>query len=199
MATLSYAKATAVGYVGATQIITTEQSIAAAATWGFLLDLTLVLKGILTGQFDTGSAVAATAGVTFSVYKVLAVTTTSTTLTGTGVTSISVASANGISKNQLIALPNELVTVSAVSGTTLTISATKYAYSAGTNNVYIVGQTAPYATQLGSPTGAAYAVTTDYGNTLFPETGYWFPCFTNLDATNAVSAWITGDTFGVIP
>ncbi len=167
-------------------------ALAAAANIGIFLDLTAVWEGQIDVVETTGGTAASTSGVSINCYHVYAQTTTATTITGGSTTSITVASATGLRNGQKIAIgaTGEVVTVSSISGTTLTLSAAPLNSYSGTTNVYLISQTAAVVgPTLGQNLTAA---NTTYGATLFLQCAAWFISLTNLDATNAVNVGITG-------
>ena len=164
-------------------------SLAASASTGILFDCTSVFEGQLDVSDTTGGTAASTSGLTVGVYHIAASTTLSTSYSS-GVTSIAVASATGINKGQKIALGGtngEIVTVSAISGTTLTVSTTQYAHS--TDPVYLIDQTASIG-----PVTLGYNLTaanTTYSQAFFVPTAYWWLSVANTDVTNAITIAVT--------
>jgi hypothetical protein len=147
-------------------------------------------------------ATAPTAPTTFRCFRVYAATATTpnATLSGAvsaGATSISVSSAAGISKGQQIAivtaagLVGEIVTVSAVSGTTLTLSAgTINGYSSG-DLVLLVEQAASGGTV--SP-GSSWTANAVYSTSIYPPSAWlWVLQAVNTDTAQAVTVSATLD------
>lgn len=166
-----------------------------------LVDLSTVLGGALHCQMSTG-ATAPTAATTFRCFRVYAATATapSTTLAGAvtiGATSVSVGSAAGINKGQQIAiltaagLVGEIVTVSSVSGTTLTLAAgTINGYSAN-DLVFLIEQSATGGTVA---PGSSWAANTTYSTSIYPPSAWlWVVQATNADTAQAVSVSVTLD------
>ncbi len=175
-------------------------SVAHGANTAALVDLSTKVGGALLCKILTGSS-AITAAVTFGLYRVTAATASgNTTLSAgpsSGATSISVTSATGISKNCVIAvvtasgLVGELVTVSNISGTTLTVSALINSYS--TNDlVFLIEQTASGGTVA---PGSSWAASTEYSTTIYPPAAWlWIIAAKNGDATNAATVTVNLDT-----
>jgi hypothetical protein len=150
----------------------------------------------------TTGATAPTAATTFLCFRVYAATATTpnATLSGAvsaGATSISVNSAAGISKGQQVAivtaagLVGEIVTVSTVSGTTLTLSAgTINGYSSG-DLVFLVEQTASGGSVA---PGGSWAANTTYSTSIYPPAAWlWVVQAQNTDAVQAVTVSVTLD------
>jgi len=171
----------------------TATTLAASANIGIFIDLTAVFEGQIDVRETTGATAASTSGASIAFYHVLSSTTTTTTITGGTTTSIVVTSATGLAKGQKIAIggttTGEIVTISAISGTTITINAPLNSYS-GTINVYLISQTAAVTGPiLGQNLTNA---NTTYGMPFFMQTGAYFVSLTNLDVTNAITVEITG-------
>ena len=166
-----------------------------------LVDLTAVLGGALHCQMTTG-ATAPTAATTFRCYRVYAATAPSpnTTLSagvsaGTG--SLSVNSAGGINRGQQIAvvtasgLVGEIVTVSSISGTTLTLTASTINSYSTNDLVFLVEQTASGGTVA---PGSSWAPNTTYSTTIYPPSAWlWIVQATNADTSQAVVVSVTLD------
>jgi hypothetical protein len=164
-----------------------------------LVDLSTKLGGALLCKILT-AATAITTATTFSLYRITCATASgNTTLSGNasaGATSLTVNSATGISKNCIIAvvtaggLVGEIVTVSNVSGTTLTVTATINAYS--TNDlVFLIEQT---ATATCAP-GGSWAANTEYSQSLYPPAAFlWIIAAKNADSTQSVTVTVNLDT-----
>ena len=174
-------------------------TVAKGATIAAFLDLSTVIEGQATCEIATG-ATAPTAGTTFSAYKVYG-NSAAITISGgvtAGATAITVSSATAIHQNQRVALQQaggsklgEVVNVTAVSGSTLTITATINSYS--TNDlVYLIDQTASFAVTPSGPTGS-WAATTDYSAPMFLGTGQWAIGANNTDTAQSVTASLSLD------
>lgn len=171
-----------------------SQSLAASANIGAYYDASAVIESQVVVIETTGTA-ASTSGVSVSAYRVYATGTTTTGTTsanGTGLsasgTSVTVASVSGIHVGQQIVIENEIVTVSAITTLTLTISALKRAHANGVA-VYIITQTPPV-------TYPVLAQNLTASNTTYSEeavlwTGRWYVSATNLDASNVVTIAFT--------
>src|SRR5579885_1110256 len=135
---------------------------AAGKTIAAFLDLSTAIEGQVNCEVVTGGT-APTAGTAFSAYRAYAaggsppITLSAAALAGA--TSISVSSATGLHVGQNIALQQaggsklgEIVSISAVSGTTVTISATINSYGTG-DAVYLMSQTAVTGATPSSPAG----------------------------------------------
>jgi hypothetical protein len=166
-----------------------------------LVDLSTVLGGALHCQMTTGST-APTAATTFRCFRAYASTAAapSTTLSAGasgGATSLSVNSASGINKGQQIAivtaagLVGEIVTVSSISGQTLTLSAgTINSYSTG-DLVFLIEQTASGGTVA---PGSSWAANTTYSTTIYPPSAWlWIVQALNADTAQAVNVSVTLD------
>lgn len=163
-------------------LIASGTSIAAGNSVGAFVDASAWFQAIITPKFLAPATLGTTPLATCSAYDAYAETTLSAAASS-GATSISVASAAGITVGQQIALPSEIVTVSAVSGTTLTVSALVGTYSSGAS-VYLIEQTPSASAQVGS----AYAVNTVYSKSIYLDTARYFIALTNGDTV----AW-TGE------
>lgn len=160
----------------------------------------LVLANEVLGAITTGSTVQSPGGVMMSAYA-LSTVASSTVLAASvvsGATSLTLSSTTGITAGMVLGLQQasvgETVTVQAVSGTTVTVTATQFGYAGG-SNVYPLAASAYASVRLGS---TDVAPSTSYGNVLFtPPQDYWIS-FSNLDTVNAVTvtatfnAWING-------
>ena len=85
----------------------------------------------------------------------------------------------------------EVVAISAISGTTVTISATINAYSTG-DAVYLMGQTAVTSVTPSSPAGT-WSASKDYSAPMYLETGQYILAANNTDAAQAVTVGATVD------
>ncbi len=174
-------------------------TVAKGANSAALVDLSTALGGALLCKILTGSAVI-TAAVTFGCYRVTGATATGkTTLSAgalAGAASLTVGSASGIGKNTVIAvvkaagLFGELVTVSNVSGTTLTVSPIINSYSSN-DLVFLIEQTPSGG--LVAP-GASWVANTEYSTTIYPPAAWlWIIAAKNTDATNSAIVTVTLD------
>ena len=115
-------------------------------------------------------------------------------------TSISVGSTTNIQKGTSLAIVSastkagEVVVVSAISGTTLTISALENAYSSGAL-VFIIEDTASGG--VVTP-GTSWTTNASYSTTLYPPIGVWALQALNGDATYAVTVTVLTDTVPTI-
>jgi hypothetical protein len=166
-----------------------------------LVDLTTVVGGALHCKMLTG-ATPPTQATTFRCFRVYAATAAapSAMLSGTataGTTSLPVNSSAGVSSGQQIAivtaagLVGEIVTVTSVSGTTLTLSAgTINAYSTG-DLVFLVEQTASGGTIAPGGSWVANAV---YSTSIYPPAAWlWIVQAVNADTAQSVTVSATVD------
>jgi hypothetical protein len=166
-------------------------SLAASGSIGAYEDASSLFEFQLTNRMTTGSSASATNGVNVNIYAVYAtiVTTTGTTTNNgtalsSGGTSVTLSSVAGLAKGSQIVIANEIVTVSAISGNTLTISALQYAHSNGVS-VYLITST---PTITPAPLGQNTATGNETYSGMVPlPTGRWFIYLTNTDATDAVT------------
>jgi hypothetical protein len=163
------------------------QTIAAAASFAALLDASAKIEAQLTARCTTGGTVAATAGLKAEAYYTYGQTSLGASA-ATSATSLAITSSSGFAVGQRIIVENEVVTVSAVSGTTLTISALLRAHASGAA-VYLIEQVPTETYTLG-----ATAASTTYSKTLYLSTGKYIVLLTNTDASNAVTAEATTAT-----
>jgi hypothetical protein len=175
-------------------------ALAAGKNAAALVDLSTVVGGALHCKMTTGGT-APTAATSFYCYRVHGATAAgNTTLTAGaagGPTSLSVGSVAGISSGQKVAivtaagLVGEVVTVTSVSGTTLTLgSGTINAYSAG-DLVFLIEQTASGSTV--SP-GSSWSANTTYSTSIYPPAAWvWIVQAVNGDAAQPVTVAITLD------
>lgn len=171
-----------------------SQSLAASSNLGALVDASAQFEAQVDVSDTTGGTAASTSGVSVSAYHVYAQTTTTGTTSANGTalsasgTSVTVAIATGIHVGQQIVVENEVVTVSAISTNTLTISALKRSHNNGVP-VYLITQTPPVsAPTLGQNLTAA---NTTYSAAAFLQTATWYLSLSNLDASNAVTVEAT--------
>jgi hypothetical protein len=175
-------------------------SVAHGATTAALVDLTTKMDGALLCKILTGTS-PITVATTFKLYRITCATAaaSNTTLSASasaGATSLSVNSATGISKNCVIAvvtasgLVGEIVTVSTVSGTTLTVTATINAYS--TNDlVFLIEQTPTTTVQPGT----SWSANTEYSVSIYPPLSMlWIIAAANGDSSNSVTVTVNLDT-----
>jgi hypothetical protein len=164
-----------------------------------LVDLSTVLGGALLCKILTGAA-PITVPFTFGCYRVTGATaagkTTLTAAAVVGASSLTVASASGIGKSAVIAvvkaatLLGELVTVTNVNGTTLTVSPLINAYSIN-DLVFLIEQTPSGG--VVAP-GSSWVANTEYSTTIYPPAAWlWIVAAKNGDATNAVTVTVTLD------
>lgn len=156
-------------------------SLAAGKNAACLFDLSTVIQGLVWVMMQTGSSVTSMTGVTFALRRVIGAKATGNTTLSSGVssgaTSITVGSATNIVKGRMIALiaaatgVGEIVTVSGVSGTTITVSATENAYALN-DLVFLVEDIASGGSIVPSTSGT-WAVNTSYDTTLYPPIGVW--------------------------
>jgi hypothetical protein len=170
-------------------------TLAPSKTVAAFLDLSTCVEGRVTCELVVGST-APTAPTTFGAYPVYAPPTTLTGSVSTGATSLAVATAAGIHPGQKICLQQasgsllgEIVSVSAISGTTLTVSATINSYSTS-DDVYLITQTPTFAVTPG-PTQGNFSATTDYSTTMALGPGQWVVSPSNGDATATVTAIVS--------
>lgn len=178
-------------------------SLAAGKNAAVLIDLSTVIQGMVWCQSETG-ATAPTVGTTFALRRAIGATaagnTTLSAAPSAGATSISVNSATGITKGRTIAVISastklgEILTVSAITGTTLTVSALENAYS--TNDLVFLVEDIPSGGTV--VPGSSWAANTSYGTTMYPPIGVWILHATNGDATNAVIVTAITDTVPTI-
>jgi len=133
-----------------------------------LIDLSNVIQGMVWCQMETGASNAPTTGTTFSLRRVIGAT-------ASGNTTLSSV-------------------VSAISGTTLTISALENAYSSGAL-VFIIEDTASGG--VVTP-GTSWTTNASYSTTLYPPIGVWALQALNGDATYAVTVTVLTDTVPTI-
>jgi hypothetical protein len=179
-------------------------SLAAGKNAAALIDLSTVIQGNVFVQMQTGASNAPSVGTSFYLRRVIgAKATGNTTLSpgpSSGATSISVVSANGITKGRMIALIaastgiGEIVTVSAISGTTLTVSALENSYSTS-DLVFLVEDTASGGTVV---PGTSWTTNTSYDTTMYPPIGVWILHAVNGDASYAVTVTNITDTVPTI-
>jgi hypothetical protein len=156
-------------------------SLAPGKNAACLFDLSTVIQGLVWVLMETGSSVTSMTGVTFALRRVIGAKATGNTTLSSGVssgaTSITVGSATNIVKGRMIALiaattgVGEIVTVSGVSGTTITISATENAYALN-DLVFLVEDIASGGSIVPSTSGT-WAANTPYDTTLYPPIGVW--------------------------
>ncbi len=165
-----------------------------------LVDLSTVLGGALHCKMTTGGT-PPTAATTFSCYRVYGATSAGNTTLSAGAavgsTSLSVGSSAGISAGQKVALLTaagligEVITVSSVAGTTLTLVAgTIDAYSAG-DLVFLIEQTASGGTIT---PGSSWAANASYSTSIYPPAAWvWVVQAVNADTAQPVTVSVTVD------
>lgn len=175
-------------------------ALAAGKNAAAVVDLSTVVGGALHCKMTTGGT-APTTGTTFSCYRVYGATAAGNTslsaAAAAGATSLSVGSAVGISVGQKVAvvtaagLVGEVVTVSSVSGTTLTLgSGTIDSYSTG-DLVFLIEQTASGGTVA---PGSSWAASTSYSTSIYPPAAWvWIVQAVNGDAAQSVTVSVTLD------
>ena len=174
---------------------------AAGKTIAAFLDLSSAIEGQVTCEVVTG-ATAPTAGTAFAAYRAYAAggspPITLSAAASAGATSITVSSATGLHVGQNIALQQaagsklgEVVAISAISGTTVTISATINSYSVG-DGVYLMSQIAVNGVMPASPTGT-WAANKDYSAPMYLGTGQYIIAAANTDSTQSVTVSTTVD------
>jgi hypothetical protein len=185
-----------------------QVSVAHGANTAAIVDMTAKTAGILLCQLVTASS-AITVATTFSLYRLSGQTASSpiTTLSAgpsSGATSISVVSATYIpTKCTILLIPaaggaGELVTVTNVSGTTLTVNALINAYSSGAY-VFVMEQTATGGTIAPSSSTGTWAATTEYSASIYPPSfvqgagALWAIVASNGDASNSVTITVNLD------
>ena len=176
-------------------------SVAHGATIAAFLDLSTAIEGQVNCEIATGAS-APTAGTAFSAYRAYAAGSSPPITLSAGVTagatSISVSSVTGLHQGQNIALQQvggsklgEVVSISAISGTTVTISATINAYSAS-DAVYLMGQTPVTGVTPSSPAGT-WAANKDYSAPMYLGTGQYILAANNADSAQSVTVSATVD------
>lgn len=178
-------------------------SLAAGKNAALLVDASTVIQALVWCLMETG-ATPPTVGTTFAMRRVIGAKATGNTTLSSGpsaaATSISVGSATGITKGRLIALIaaatgiGEVVTVSAISGTTLTVSALENSYLTS-DLVFLIEDVPSGGT---AAPGSSWVANTAYDTTLYPPIGVWILHALNGDATNAITVSTTTDTIPTI-
>jgi hypothetical protein len=156
-------------------------------TRAYYRDVSNLFEDQVTVSMTTGAAVAGTAGLRVDCFYVYGSTTLNGALTA-GATTAVVTSGTGFAKGQKIMIGDEMRTVSAVSGTSLTIDALERNQANGIG-VYIMSQMARPSVTLG-----AAAINTTYSDTFFLGPGTWVVGLTNTDGTNAVTVSVSSGT-----
>ena len=159
-------------------------ALPAAKNLAVYRDASAIIEDQVAVRVTTGGTVAATAGARIDVFYVYGSTSLSAAAAA-GATSLSVASATGLAVGMKICVANEIRTISAISGTTVTIDALQNAQSSGAA-VYLMTQTARPTLLLG-----ASAANTTYSDALFLPTGTYVVAVTNTDAANAITAEVS--------
>lgn len=182
-------------------------SLATTKNAAAFLDLSTCIEGQVTCELIT--ATQPTAATTFSAFKAYAAGASAPiTLTATaaaGATSLSVSGATGLYQGQTIALVTtatkvgELVTITSISGTTLTVPA--IAAAAGTYaigaSVYLMAQTASFVASPAIPSTGLWAANSDYSAELFLGPAQWIVSASNT-ATQTVTVNATVDKITAI-
>jgi hypothetical protein len=180
-------------------VVPTATSLAAGKVGGFFYDASAAFETQMTIAFTTGGAISATLGVSFEFYCVYDTGTTISGNIAVGATSVTVGSATGITPNQRIYLDGnaagagEIVTVTNVAGSVLTITATVYAHNAA-KAVYLIEQTPTHLYTPAGYLGAAYVINTPYSKTQFIGPAQWVVQARNLDSVNAVTWEVSAGT-----
>jgi hypothetical protein len=176
-------------------------SVAHGDTVSAFLDLSTAIEGQVNCEIATG-ATAPTAGTTFSAYRAYAAggspPITLSANVSAGAASITVSGTTGLHQGQNIALQQvggsklgEVVNITAISGNTLTVSATVNSYS--TNDaVYLMGQSPVYSLTPSSPAGT-WAANKDYSAPMYLGTGQYIIAASNADAVQSVTVSATVD------
>lgn len=168
-------------------------ALAATKTAAAFLDLSTAVEGRVTCETTTTTG-PPTGLTTFGAYEVNGATTLASGAS-IGATSLSVASATGLHVGQTIALQvagggvGELATISAITGTTLTVGAITNAYSTS-DNVYIITETATVTAQPSNAAGA-YATNKHYSQTLFLGPSQWVIAALNNDGSVTVTVAVS--------
>jgi hypothetical protein len=142
-----------------------------------------------------GSNATGTVGARFDFYHQVGTKTNLTSSASSGATSLAVASTNGIEINQIIAVwdainGGELVTVTGVSGLSLSVNATRLAHTS-TADVYIIEQIPTFTIQP-APVGG-YVANTVYSKTVRLDTSMWVCAITNTDSGTTITVGLTHD------
>jgi hypothetical protein len=159
------------------------------------IDASAVFEMQVTCHSRLGSNATAPVGVRFDFYHQVGTKTNLTASASAGATSLAVASANGIEINQSICVwdatnGGEMVTVTGVSGLSLTCNATRLAHTSSAE-VYIIEQIPSLSVQP-APIGA-YVANTVYSKTVRLDTSVWVCVANNTDSTTAVTIGLTHD------
>jgi hypothetical protein len=176
-------------------------SVPHGQTVAAFLDLSTSIEGRLTCEIATG-ATAPGSGTVFVAYPVYGNATPVTLSAGVsaGATSLSVSSVTGMHPGQRIALQQasgsklgEIVTVSAVGGTTLTLAAgTSNSYLTG-DGIYLMNQTPLPATALPEAAGGGWAANSDYSQPMYLGTGQYIVIASNTDGAQSVTVSVSVD------
>lgn len=164
-----------------------SQSLAGNKNVAAFIDASNLIEAQVTARVTTGGSSTASTYTKNEGYFVYGQTTLSAQASATA-TSITVVSATGIAVGQKIIVGNELHTVSAVSGATLTVDAIVNTQANG-SAVYLIESTPTYP---GVSTMGGTASTT-YVKTTFLATAKWIFLLTNTDGSNAVTVELTQD------
>jgi hypothetical protein len=170
------------------------------------LDISTCIEGQVTYEMTTG-ATAPTAGTVFSAYKAYAAGASApialTAAAGTGSTSLSVSGTPDLHVGQQVALVSastkvgELVTISAIAGTTLTVGATTYGYNPG-DLLYLIAQTASFIVTPANPSAGTWSANKDYSGVIFLGPSQWIISANNTDTAQTVTVNVTADKITAI-
>lgn len=164
------------------------QSVAASGNYGVLLNASSAFQtSFITKETSSSAPTSTTTPDNFLFYS-YDVATSITAAVSAGALSIAVLSASGISIGDYIGLENERVKVTAVSGNTLTITATQFAHANGAG-VYLLKPT-PLTLNL-QMTAANTPVDDGLGIPVSIGPGYYFIVFVNNDTANSRTVWAT--------
>ena len=86
----------------------------------------------------------------------------------------------------------EIATISAISGTTLTLVAALINTYASGDNVYLINQTATFSVMPASSAGT-WAINKDYSASMFLGAGQWVIAANNTDGTQTIIVTVTSD------
>jgi hypothetical protein len=170
------------------------------------LDISTCIEGQVTCEMTTG-ATAPTAGTAFSAYKAYAAGAsapiTLTASAGAGSTSLSVSGTTDLHVGQQVALVSastkvgEMVTISAITGTTLTVGATTYGYNPG-DLLYLTAQTASFIVTPANPSTGTWSASKDYSGAIFLGPSQWIISANNADTAQPVTVTVTCDRITAI-
>jgi hypothetical protein len=164
------------------------QSVAASANFCQPLNVTTDFQTSLLLKDTAPSAVTSTTTPDNVLIYTYYISTALSAAISAGATSASVSSASGLSVGDYIVIDNERVKITAISGTTLTITATQFAHSANVN-VYFIKAT-PLTLML-QPTAATSPVDEGLGMPVSLGPGNYIVCYLNGDTANTRLVWAT--------